>query len=124
MLHGDPSAIAIPIRYFIAQPFIVKGASESEYKKLPKDEKRIVDVIRSKNISEDDILDNMNDFNRAKSELKNAQKFLDNLNWDACLASVNKTESLISKIKIFDTRSLLAELEKIKKEIGTNRGAG
>ena len=49
------------------------------YKKLPKDEKRIVDVIRSKNISEDDILDNMNDFNRAKSELKNAQKFLDNL---------------------------------------------
>ena len=96
-------SVAFTVAYAAAN-FIVKGASESEYKKLPKDEKRIVDVIRSKNISEDDILDN--------------------LNWDACLASVNKTESLISKIKIFDTRSLLAELEKIKKEIGTNRGAG
>ena len=71
---------------YTAGNLFLKGVSAYEYQRLPKEQKQIVDVLRKRNISENEIRGNMVLFNSAKLELQDAQKFLDDLNWDASRA--------------------------------------
>ena len=95
----------------------LKGAETIQYKQLPKEQQKMFDSLKSKNISNSIILIELKFLDSAQKSLNEAKVAIDAGEGAVAQYQLNKAEEQISKIKYLDVKSAIPDLEKIKSDL-------
>ena len=95
----------------------LKGVETIQYKQLPKEQQKMFNSLKAKNIPNSVILIELKFLDSAQKALNEAKIAIDAGESEQAQYHLNKAEEQISKIKYLDVKSAIPDLEKIKSDL-------